>query len=436
MKHIVKFLILALAVALFSGCNPHEQDLFGDSSANRMTAVLKADKDILCAPKNGWRMEYYPSKDQQYGGYNVWVSFSVNGSVSAMSERYGTGTTVTSLFSLKQSGGPILTFDSYNKVIHYYSDPANPDGIGKNGQGMGGDFEFTILSAKTDTIILKGKKSGSKIVMTPVADNSTGTDYIASVIAANKLMTFSSYKYEVNGKSIPVTISYRNLTFTYQKAGNAVSVSAPFLVTPTGYKLYSPLTIEGVTVSELTYKYSATEDFFVPNNGAAAKLVVVFPPLNQQLISGNWYFTYSGLGSYGKTQWNSTKTNGFDAIGEELYYAYLGKFSGGQYGFSFGSTDGASVYTGVLVFPYTLIGLDQVKFVFASTVGAGNGVWYYDNANFSTLISPIASSATGNTFTLTSDNAKTPTWIKLTDNANANNTITLSKTTVYWPYDK
>lgn len=435
MKHIVKLLFFTLIVTLFTGCNPHEDDLFGDSSANRMTEVLKADKAILCAPKNGWIMEYYPSANQQYGGYNVWVSFSADGSVSAMSEIYGSTTTVNSLYSLKQSDGPILTFDTYNSVIHYFSDPANPDKIGNNGKGMEGDFEFTVLRAKADTVILKGKKSGSKIVMTPVADNTTGTDYIASIVTANKLMAFNSYTYNVNGKSIPVTTSYRNLTFTYQKDGNAISIAVPYIITPTGYKFYSPLTIEGVTVSELTYKNSGTEDFFEPTNGAAAKLVVVVPPLNQQLISGNWYFAYSGLGSYGKTYWDYTKTNGLDAIGEELYYAYLGKFSSGQYGFCFGSTDGSGVYTGVLIYNYTLTGTDQVKFTFASS-GAGDGVWYYSNAKFSYLINPVGTASSIRTFTLTADDVKHPTWIKMTDNNNSNNTILLSKTALAWPYNK
>ena len=248
-------------------------------------------------------------------------------------------------------------------------------------------------------------------------------------------MAFNSYTYNVNGKSIPVTTSYRNLTFTYQKDGNAISIAVPYIITPTGYKFYSPLTIEGVTVSELTYKNSGTEDFFEPTNGAAAKLVVVVPPLNQQLISGNWYFAYSGLGSYGKTYWDYTKTNGLDAIGEELYYAYLGKFSSGQYGFCFGSTDGSGVYTGVLIYNYTLTGTDQVKFTFASS-GAGDGVWYYSNAKFSYLINPVGTASSIRTFTLTADDVKHPTWIKMTDNNNSNNTILLSKTALAWPYNK
>lgn len=432
MKHIIKFFFIALAVALYSGCTPQEDDLFGESAANRMTAVLKADMDVLCAPKNGWIMEYYPSATQQYGGYNVWVSFSTDGSVKAMSEIYGASTVETSLFSLKQSAGPELTFDTYNKVVHYFSDPANPDGIGTDGKGMEGDFEFTILKAKADTVILKGKKSGSRIVMVALPDMKTGADYIASVIAADKQMTCLTYSYEVNGKSIPVTVNYRNLSFTYLEGGSQVIKSVPYIVTPTGYKLYSPLTIEGITVQELTYKQSGTSEFFEPTNGAAAKLVTVIHSLSEQLLSNNWYFIYSGLGAYGKAYWDYTKTNGLDVIREELYYAYLGKSSTGTYGFNFSSYDGAAFWKGVLTYGYTMLADNQVKFTLKGY--DSNGQYYYSKVKFNSLIIPIGTT-TGKTFTITTDNIKNPKWMKLTDNADANNTMVLYKSQVYWPYD-
>jgi len=435
MKHIAKFLVLLLAVIFYTGCTPEEKDLFGDSSANRLTTTLQTEKTLLCAPKNGWIMEYYPASAQQYGGYNVWASFATDGSVKVMSEIAGTGKVTSSLYSLKQSAGAILSFDTYNDVMHYFSDPANPDGIGAAGKGMEGDFEFTILKAKADTILLQGKKSGSRIVMVALPDAKTGADYISTIVSAKKQYDFQAFKYVVNKDTIPVTVSYRTLNLNHTLPdGSTESLTVPFIVTPTGYKFYSPLTINNITVTELAYQKTTTEEYFAPTNGVAAKLIPVIPPLNKQLISSNWYFAYSGLGSFGKTYWNYTKTNGLDAIGEELYYAYLGKYASGQYGFCFGSYDGSTIYKGALVYNYTLIGINQVKLTFASS-GVESGVWYYQNAKFNQLITPLGAS-TARTFTLTTDNAKNPTWIKLTDNANANNTMILYKSPVAWPYDK
>lgn len=105
-----------------------------------------------------------------------------------------------------------------------------------------------------------------------------------------------------------------------------------------------------------------------------------------------------------KAYWDYTKANGLDAIEEELYYAYLGTYTNGQYGFCFGSAAGSSVYTGLLVYQAALIGENQVKLTFALS-GAGDGVWYYSNAAFSYLINPVGT-PTGKTFTLTTDDIK------------------------------
>ena len=44
MKKIFNLLFISLAVALYSSCTPEEENLFNDSSANRIEATLKADK--------------------------------------------------------------------------------------------------------------------------------------------------------------------------------------------------------------------------------------------------------------------------------------------------------------------------------------------------------------------------------------------------------
>lgn len=45
----------------------------------------------------------------------------------------------------------MLTFDSYNQLIHMFSGP-----LGLN-MNVGGDYEFIIMSATPDKVILQGK---------------------------------------------------------------------------------------------------------------------------------------------------------------------------------------------------------------------------------------------------------------------------------------
>ncbi|MFA6701486.1 MAG: DUF4302 domain-containing protein [Dysgonamonadaceae bacterium] len=435
MKKIFNIFYLLSALMLFS-CTPEVEDLFDDSAANRVDAALEQHQDVLKGAKNGWLMEFYPEAQQSYGGYNLLVSFT-DDKATFSGENADPEEKVASYYSLKQSAGPVLTFDSYNEIFHFYSNPdASVSGLGSNGIGMGGDFEFLVMKATADSVILKGKKTGNKIVMTPFPESVNWTEYLTRLAQVKENLSFTNFEYQTNGKSFPVKASNRLLLFTFTNdEGIEETVKAPFILKETGYKLYSPLNILGQTINEFTFKSEGGQDFFTADNGDS-KLVVIYPPLNELLVDGDWFFKYSGLGDFGKTYWNYTKTNGLDLIGEQLYYAYMGKYSGDNktYGFSFGSTDGGSLYIGVLVYNYELSGSDEVTYTFAG-IGVGNGVWYYSNARFNYLINPIALS-TPRTFTLSSDNDKKPTWIKLTDVDTPNNTIILFKEEVILPYTK
>lgn len=93
--------------------------MFDDSSANRIEASLAQVNEVLLSAKNGWLMKYYPNANQKYGGYNLFLYFSADGKVTAASDVAGVGERMTSLYSLKQSAGAVLSFDTYNSIIHF-----------------------------------------------------------------------------------------------------------------------------------------------------------------------------------------------------------------------------------------------------------------------------------------------------------------------------
>ncbi|MER8353197.1 DUF4302 domain-containing protein, partial [Acinetobacter baumannii] len=86
-------------------------------------------KTVLTSAENGWLMKYYPKANTKYGGYNLLLKFGTDGNVTAMSDALGADTKATSHYKLEQSASIVLSFDAYNKVIHFFSDPANPAGI-------------------------------------------------------------------------------------------------------------------------------------------------------------------------------------------------------------------------------------------------------------------------------------------------------------------
>ncbi|WP_330942049.1 DUF4302 domain-containing protein [Bacteroides sp. MSB163] len=420
----IYYLFCLVAAVLITACTHEEEDLFNDSSANRADATIMANIEVLTGASNGWLMEYFPASSQEYGGYNILLKFTEDGKVTVSSELYAPTDAATSYYAVKQSAGILLSFDTYNEIFHLFSDPSDPTGIGGSGYGMEGDYDFLILEATPEKILLKGKKAGGVAVLTPM--QGSWSEYISDIQAANDAMIFSKYELEMNGQTIPVTISNRTLTFTYEENGDTKSQTASFILTQTGYKLYEPIVIYEKTLGSFTF--DATNELFTETNDNNIKLIPVIPPLNEQFVSGDWFIAYSKLGTYAQTYFSYCKQNYIDAIGEEIVYAFMGSALYGKFGFNFNS----SGYGGLLGYDYELIGEDKISLQFNMT-GEGDGVWYHNNAGFHYLLNPFGYNS-ARIFTLTTDNLIKPSYIILTEDSNPNNSMTLSANQINYPF--
>lgn len=71
-----KFIYLVVLICSFglASCTPETENLFEGTSADRIEKDLEVAKEALVSAPNGWLMEYYPSSQQLYGGYNVLAS--------------------------------------------------------------------------------------------------------------------------------------------------------------------------------------------------------------------------------------------------------------------------------------------------------------------------------------------------------------------------
>lgn len=420
----IYYLFCLVAAVLITACTHEEEDLFNDSSANRADVTIMANIEVLTGASNGWLMEYFPASSQEYGGYNILLKFTEDGKVTVSSELYAPTDAATSYYAVKQSAGILLSFDTYNEIFHLFSDPSDPTGIGGSGYGMEGDYDFLILEATPEKILLKGKKAGGVAVLTPM--QGSWSEYISDIQAANDAMIFSKYELEMNGQTIPVTISNRTLTFTYEENGDTKSQTASFILTQTGYKLYEPIVIYEKTLGSFTF--DATNELFTETNDNNIKLIPVIPPLNEQFVSGDWFIAYSKLGTYAQTYFSYCKQNYIDAIGEEIVYAFMGSALYGKFGFNFNS----SGYGGLLGYDYELIGEDKISLQFNMT-GEGDGVWYHNNAGFHYLLNPFGYNS-ARIFTLTTDNLIKPSYIILTEDSNPNNSMTLSANQINYPF--
>ena len=180
-----KYLVMiGLLAATFAACSRDEENLFDKSAAERAREAVENAFDVFTSAENGWEMAYFPNLEADAKGYNMVLKFNKNGNVSATAKNSTTTmnkimTDTASTWAVKSDYGPILTFDTYNDVFHAFSDPQ------ENGAGLLGDYEFLILKATPEVVILKGKKHSAYSVLRPMKNISLENYFAAS----EKMMT-------------------------------------------------------------------------------------------------------------------------------------------------------------------------------------------------------------------------------------------------------
>jgi len=189
-KLTIHYLLLAGLLSLLS-CLSNEKDLFPESAAWRLNNAIDNARQVLINPsnQNGWVMEYFPTNHTE--GYTFLMNFDANTfvTVAARNKYTPVYTTDQSAYDVIGDNGPVLTFNTYNKVFHLFSNPENPNGSSDlDGIGLMGDYEFIILSATNDEIMLKGKKRGTAIRMHPLARGQDWKGYFDRLDAMDKAL--------------------------------------------------------------------------------------------------------------------------------------------------------------------------------------------------------------------------------------------------------
>lgn len=439
--------MMLFGVFAMTACVTEVDDVFDKNASQRVDEAISEAKQILEAPANGWRMEYYGSTT--YGGYNILLKFEGD-SVLVASEKVGDShkagfdnegnlRTAKSHFKIEQSQGVVISMDEYNSIFHYFSDPRNDD-YGSPGDGFEGDFEFRVVSIAADKIELKGKKHDTKIIMYPMDESTSWADYLHSVEKTYNFMISRSYTLELNdgATTVPTTSNYRRLAFlTTAEDGTRSYVYAPFIITPQGYKFYETVNVNGIEISG--FDKADTEDFFYATGNNSVKLVTEVPELYTTLTTGFWYLTYEDMGTYGKTQWNKLLKALEKADNNKrarLYYAGIGFYSSKYTGFYMQA--GSDSYNGGMVFNAVAGNGSQVKITRDSrnennTKNCYQTAYQKDKNGIQSAMNPFCGGY-GHTFDLTTDNMRHPSYIILTDINDPTNVIKIWAEEKQYPF--
>lgn len=251
---IMAMALLALPLALFTSCLKDDDDVFSENASTRLQEALTEAQDVLRGAPNGWVMDYYVGDDQVYGGYAYIIKFD-SLTCTATCEKGLLADTLqssTSYYKMTSDNGPTLTFDTYNEVLHALATPANG-----NYEAYHADFEFLVLSATPEKVVLKGKRVGN--VMTLVPLQGTAEDYLDKVQQMQDKMIVATAEGQLNGKGISANLDLdsRWIEFTT----DAGTVNTPFVYTDKGIRLYrdSVVTVDGKTVTEFAYDNSTMQ---------------------------------------------------------------------------------------------------------------------------------------------------------------------------------
>ena len=118
-------------------CLHDNEETFDRSAAERIDDAVSNAKNILLSADNGWHLEYYLGIDYAYGGYNFLINFGSDGKASVASEIAPSDMTTSSSWDIVKDQGPVLTFDTYNEIMHYLAQPYQDDV-----DGLEGDYEL------------------------------------------------------------------------------------------------------------------------------------------------------------------------------------------------------------------------------------------------------------------------------------------------------
>lgn len=272
-----KYLLIMMAIAsLIMGCNREEKSLFDESASVRIEKALTNAHDVLINAENGWDILYFANDYSR--GYHIAADFVQNGQVKAMMKNEMVTNSegafilvedTVSLWAIVMDYGPILTFNTYNNILHLWADPQ------EDGLGYEGDYEFLVLEATPDILRLKGKKYYAYSTLYPIPAGKNKELYLDELNAledrwfgnSNLLEFFDGRNYFTLHDAETGLISVAE----HNKAAEDTAAVHNFITTPTGIQFMKA--------------WSSTES-------------PIYTYRNGRLESGNCVISAGKLGSY------------------------------------------------------------------------------------------------------------------------------------------
>ena len=157
------YILLGLLSFMLPSCLKDNKEIFDKPAAARIDALIAEEKpSSSCAQGLAYGVLCWP---RLLGSWLHAPDEFENGHVTMAGDNVDPELQATSEYSIVRDQGPVLTFPTYNEVIHSLASAS----LGYP-EGIQGDYEFAILSATADTVRLLGKKWGNEMRLVRIPD--------------------------------------------------------------------------------------------------------------------------------------------------------------------------------------------------------------------------------------------------------------------------
>ena len=291
-------ILLGLATLAFcaSSCLKDQADIFDQSPAERMQAYLEDFNKVLEAPEYGWKIYVFPIYSGAPTAGYVYTATFKDKQVTFRSERDG-DKAATSYFALTGDTGPVLSFDTFNEVFHYWATPGSSSSLYT---GRGGDVDLVIESYDKDHIRAVGKRKSGIYEMYPLEkDAATYLEECRAYRQQGDVMfgvNFGSEKmlveyYDNGATSYSSSYPYRIFEFEVEEEDGSIGYEDhAFVYLPDRIRFYKDVKYGDVTARE--FKVNLAERKIEPVDGAPISFVKPFSYVPLDQLSGDYEMTY------------------------------------------------------------------------------------------------------------------------------------------------
>lgn len=242
MKKFLLYIMVVAGMVSLQSCLHDDKDLFDESAAERLEQATEDTKQILESSESGWALQYYLGEEYSGAGCTYLVKFK-DGKADVSLDLADPSEVSHSSYDVIKDQGPVLTFNTYNELMHKYAQPNT------NGTTDGGDFEFMVMNVTNDVIDLKGRTTGNKMRLVRLPEGTDWEAYLNSISEFEENM-FGSYSLMVDGNKHGVLTFDSDARQVEYVSGDSVDVTYPYCVTPNGIVMPKSLVADACSFTQ------------------------------------------------------------------------------------------------------------------------------------------------------------------------------------------